>query len=595
MNRLTANLTLSGALLISVTVTSALTVTRKASFRPADSSPIRTGIGDAPVSVAIGDFNGDGFIDLVVANSSENTVSMLLGHGDGTFSSSAGSPFSTGGNLTTAVAVGDFNNDGKLDIVAIDIPGGLSGFFNGITGSLGGNVSVFLGDGAGSFGGHQDSDGGGDFPGSIAVGDFNRDGNLDVAVANFDNQDLSVLLGHGNGSFDQANNSPIHMGHRPTAVAVGDLNLDGKQDIVIANAEDNNIVILLGRGDGTFSAGSNSPISVGARPVYIAIADYNGDGKPDLAIANLLSSTVSIFFGDGTGAFQFVRDIRVARYPCSIAVADFDNDGKLDMAVANRLSELISVHLGDGAGSFGPARNFGVEGHPQSLVAADFNGDGQPDLAVGNVASNSVSVVLNNTDITPPVLTMPSLASSYLLNASVTFNFSATDAQSGIASMLATFNGVPITSGTTVTLSHLGINTFVFTATDNNANIASRAVTFAVNYKFGGFLPPVTTAATTVFKKNDTLPISFQLSDVNGALVSTAVATLTVQLVSNNVPVGTPIDATAPGNADAGNLFRYDGQKYRYNLSTTPLSAGTWQVQARLDDGTVHSVVIATK
>jgi hypothetical protein len=256
---------------------------------------------------------------------------------------------------------------------------------------------------------------------------------------------------------------------------------------------------------------------------------------------------------------------------------------------------LISIHLGDGTGSFGPARNIGVEGHPQSLVAADFNGDGKLDLAVGNVASNSVSVVLNNTDITPPVLTMPVLSSSYLLNSNVTFTFAATDAQSGVASMLATLNGVPITSGSTVTLTHLGMNTFTLTATDNNANTATQSLSFSVLYDFGGFLPPIPKDSTGVFKKGGTLPVSFQLSDVNGTLVSTAVATLTVQMMSGSVPVGSPIDATAPGNSDVGNLFRYDGQKYLYNLGTKPLSTGTWQVQVRLDDGTVHSVAIATK
>src|SRR5262249_30829136 len=206
----------------------------------------------------------------------------LLGHGDGTFTL-AGSPLTTDGNLTTAVAVGDFNNDGKLDVGATDLPGGLTGIFNGITGSLGGNVSVFLANASGALtDNNKDSDGGGDFPGAIAVGDFNGDGQLDLAVTNLNNQNLSILLGHGDGGFSQASNAPIHTGHRPTSVAVGDFNQDGKLDIAVTNAEDNNVVILLGKGDGTFSSAPGSPVTVGARPVSVVISDFNGDGKPDL-------------------------------------------------------------------------------------------------------------------------------------------------------------------------------------------------------------------------------------------------------------------------------------------------------------------------
>ncbi|HXH65694.1 MAG TPA: FG-GAP-like repeat-containing protein [Candidatus Limnocylindrales bacterium] len=593
LNRFTVSLTLGFVLLISGTV--AFNINRKSSFRAASGSPVVTGVGDAPVSVTMGDFNKDGILDLAIANSTDNSVSILLGKGDGTFAPSAGSAISTGGNLTTGVAVGDFNNDGKLDMVATDLPGGLSGGLGDIFGSPGGNISVFLGNGDGTFGGHKDTDGGGDFPGAVAVGDFNGDGKLDVVITNFANQDISVQLGHGDGSFSQAINSPIHIGHRPAAVVVGDFNLDGKQDIAVANAEDNDVVILMGKGDGSFAAASNSPITVGRRPVALAIADFNGDGKPDLAVANLLSSNVQIFAGDGAGAFQLIKELPTGRYPCSLAVGDFDSDGKADLAVVNQLSEMVSVFLGDGAGSFSRSRNFPLEGHPQSIVAGDFNKDGQLDLAIGNVATKSVSVLLNNTDITPPVLTMPVLSDSYLLNSSVTFSFGAVDSQSGVASLSATLNGAPITSGTTVALNHLGLNTFTLSATDGNFNTATQSAIFTVLYNFGGFLPPIPKDNTGVFSKGGTLPVAFQLSDVNGTQITTAVANLTVQQVSGSVLVGVPVDAIAPGNSDTGNLFRFDGQKYIYNLSTKPLASGTWQVQVRLDDGTVHSVLIGVK
>jgi hypothetical protein len=182
IKRFTAGLTLAFVLLISGAV--GFNINRKSSFRPAPGSPVETGIGDAPVSLAMGDFNKDGILDLAIANSTDNSVSILLGKGDGTFAPSSGSAFSTGGNPTTAVAVGDFNNDGKLDVVATDLPGGLSGELGDLLGSPGGNISVFLGNGDGTFGGHKDTDGGGDFPGAVAVGDFNGDGKLDVVITN---------------------------------------------------------------------------------------------------------------------------------------------------------------------------------------------------------------------------------------------------------------------------------------------------------------------------------------------------------------------------------------------------------------------------
>jgi len=151
-----------------------LTTARKTSFHPTAGAPIHDGVGDAPVAVVAGDFNKAGLLDLAVANSAGNSVSILLGQGDGTFARSSGSAFSTGGNLTTAVAVGDFNNDGKLDVVATDLPGGLSGGIGDIFGSPGGNISVFLGNGDGTFGGHKDTDGGGDFKSSDFQGFANQ-------------------------------------------------------------------------------------------------------------------------------------------------------------------------------------------------------------------------------------------------------------------------------------------------------------------------------------------------------------------------------------------------------------------------------------
>ncbi len=126
-------------------------------------------------------------------------------------------------------------------------------------------------------------------------------------------------------------------------------------------------------------------------------------------------------------------------------------------------------------------------------------------------------------------------------------------------------------------------------------NTATQTATFSVLYSFGGFLPPISNDGSSVFKLGNTVPVKFQLTGAGGAGVSTAVTHLTVQMLSNGLPLGAAIDATAPGSADIGDLFRYDGTQHIYNLSTKSLTPGVWQLQALLDDGTVHTVTIGTK
>jgi len=216
-------------------------------------------------------------------------------------------------------------------------------------------------------------------------------------------------------------------------------------------------------------------------------------------------------------------------------------------------------------------------------------------LATDQAGNSASAASIINLDKTPPALAMPALAASYVYNASVTVTFGASDALSGMASSQATLNGNPIVSGTVVMLNHPGSNTFVLQATDVAGNTVSKTMVFSVFYNFTGFLPPVPNDGSGVFKLGRTVPVKFQLLNDRGGAVSTAIAGITMQMVSGGVPVGTPIDATAPGSADSGNLFRYDGSEYIYNLDTTPLSMGTWQMQVKLDDGSVHTVLFGTK
>ena len=279
------------------------------------------GAGPDPVSVTVGDFNGDGIQDLAVANhetyDGPDGISVLLGNGDGTFQEAIN--FGSGGNVASFVAVGDFNGDGVQDLVVAN-----SGDFDS------GNVSVLLGNGDGTLQTAR-SLGAGSNPFSVAVGDFNGDGVQDLAITNGGSAHVSVLLGNGDGTFQAAVNFGV--GIRPAVVTVGDFNGDGIQDLAVANNGSNNLSVLLGNGDGTFQVAVN--FGAGGSPLSVAVADFNGDGVQDLAVANEGSNNVSVLLGNGDGTFQAAVNFGAGVNPISVAVGDFNGDGRPDLAVAN--------------------------------------------------------------------------------------------------------------------------------------------------------------------------------------------------------------------------------------------------------------------
>lgn len=209
--------------------------------------------------------------------------------------------------------------------------------------------------------------------------------------------------------------------------------------------------------------------------------------------------------------------------------------------------------------------------------------------AASNSATASHSV---NIDKTAPVLTMPDLAGNYTIGGSALISYAATDTLSGLASVSATLDGEPVNSGSTVMLNQLGNHTFTLTAADMAGNTETRTMQFTVNYAFSGFLSPLTADGRTTFHLGSVIPVKFELFDAHGTAVSAAMARLTLQKLNDGEPVGDPIDATPTSGADSGNLFRYNGGHYMYNLSTKPFSSGTWRIQAALDDGTVRTIDI---
>jgi hypothetical protein len=236
-----------------------------------------------------------------------------------------------GGNFASFVAVGDFNGDGIPDLAVAFVRSG---------------VSILLGNGNSGFSAAPGSPPAtGSYPVFVAVGDFNGDGIEDLAIANETSNNITVLLGNGSGGFTPAVGSPIAVGTGPTSVAVGDFNGDGNQDLAIVSTEGNSVTILLGNGVGEFTAAAGSPYSV-PFPQSLAVGDFNGDGFQDLAIANGYNN-VTVLLGNGSGGFasslgRFTTDLS----PVSIAVADFNGDGIADIVTANEAGNDATVLLG---------------------------------------------------------------------------------------------------------------------------------------------------------------------------------------------------------------------------------------------------------
>jgi hypothetical protein len=366
-------------------------------------------VGDGPdprpASVTSADFNGDSEGDLAVANIFSDNVSVLLGNGDGTFQ--AAQNFGAGDGPRDILSV-DFNGDGDADLA--------------VTNNAGGNnsanqVSVLLGNGDGTFGAPQ-SFAVGLSPERLTSGDFDGDGNADLATANPGSATpdpgggfsykVSVLLGNGDGTFQAVQNIPT--GSCPYGITSADFNNDGYADLVTATkcVGGEGVWIHLGNGDGSFGAAQRFALEGFPSPRDIINVDFNDDGDQDVAVANDFGGDrgVYVLLGNGDGTFQADQSFVAGNGPFDLTSADFDGDAKADLAVANIFSDNVSVLLGNGDGTLQEAKNFGAGDGPGGLTNADFNDDAKPDLAVANVFSGNVSVLLNG-DFTPPTINVP--------------------------------------------------------------------------------------------------------------------------------------------------------------------------------------------
>lgn len=344
-------------------------------------------VGSSPTSVALGDLNADGANDLAITHASAGDVSVLLGNGSGGFAPRVDYDSYSGDD----VLIADMNSDTIPDLLVLNRSSSGSSMSNS-------SIDVRLGNGDGTFGAATGFPGGGaaTYPLSMTTGDFNDDGVPDVVLANTGingsvGSTVSVKLGNGTGGLGAAVSYTV--GSRPRAVAVGDLDFDSNQDLVVTNGDDDDVSVLLGNGDGTFGAAND--FVVGDNPFGVVLADLNGDLDLDLATANQTSNNVSVRFGDGTGVFGPTASYPAGSAPWGIEAGELDPDEGIDVAVTDSGGGGVSVLENSGTGTFGDPVGYATSIQPRWFAVGDLNGDAGPDLAVPNWGAGNATVLFN--------------------------------------------------------------------------------------------------------------------------------------------------------------------------------------------------------
>lgn len=575
-------------------------------------------------SAAIADVNGDGIPDLVVADWCETNscanggVAVLLGNGDGTFQGAV--PYSSGGLFADSIAVADLRGNGELDLVVGNCGSNATNVCAGVNG-----VGVYLGKGDGTFptlASYVPTMG----VSAVAVADVNGDGKPDIIFATDCGSTgsysgcVGVLLGNGDGTFPTAANQVATYdsgGYGPLALAISDVNGDNKPDVIVTNCGsgalgecgEGTVGVLLGNGDGTFA----TVVPYDANGVYtdgVAIADVNGDGKPDIVVANSSTSDtvnngdVAVLLGNGDGTFQAAVAYPSGGYgAASIAVTDINGDEKPDLVVANCSSTTglcspgnsgsvgVGVLLGNGDGTFQPVSTYAAGGlTPFGVAVADLNNDNKPDIVVASCYSGNCAASVGSLDVllntSPPASGTTLVSSPNPSDFGQVITFTAT-----VASRLGTPTGtVTFYNGTTsLGTSPLNSND-VATLTTSSLPGGSDLITAAYSGD-GTFLTSTSSVLTqsVLGISTTTLSVSPSTAAFGGSVTLTAKVISTAGTPANGVTV-TFKDAIANGTLGTATLTNGTA-----TFTSTSIPGGTYSVVASYpgDTGTLASVSAA--
>jgi hypothetical protein len=522
---------------------------------PAFLAPVAYPAGTSPASIAVGDFNGDGRDDMAAVNQTlAGTVSVLISNPDGSFQPGVSYP---AGTSPVDVTAGDLNGDGKLDLVVV-----------------GAAVDVLLGNGDGTFAAPVAY--AASAPHSVKVGDFNNDGKLDVATVSgsFAGGGLaSVFLGNGDGTLQPRIDTTLP-GNNINLV-VGDYNHDGNLDLATSNTTSvGTISVLKGHGDGTFGPPAN--YYAFTAPVYLAEGDFNHDGYEDFVVPNSYAQTsMSVILNNGDGTYAPPHTIGIAETGAEIEVGDFNHDGNDDFAV--RGANEYMVHLGKGDGTFYPELDYTTSGGRFEAGAhGDFNGDGAIDLAYPNFTGGVTVVQNDNLDaqnlagavtfqVTAPATTtsgsvLPMTISAVDANGNVATGFRGTVFISSSDPAATTASGYafnPLDAGIPYTFTATDAGTHTFTGPIRLVTAGAQAVTASAP-----FMTPASATVDVMGKVTNlafTAPAATNAGDSFNMTVSAVDAlgvvatgyTSTVHFTSSDTLAGLPADYTFTP-ADAG-------------------------------------------
>lgn len=332
---------------------------------------INTSLGTVPTAFAAADFDHDGFVDLVVTDNS-NKLTFYQGSSDGPPFTKKGDPIAVG-TAPRAILAADVNGDGKMDAIVVN------------NGQVGSGVTILLGKNDGTF----QSAGlfsAGVLPSGAAVGDFDKDGKLDIAVVNNGSNSVTILRGAGNGTFS-LKQTVNNVGSGPTDIAAQDLNGDGLLDLVVVDSLQDKVSVLDGQAGGTFKAPRMFPSgTMNSAPNALALGDVNHDGHPDIVVSNNFSNDVGVLLGDGHGNFAAPRSFVADQEPLAVAVSDVDGDGLTDLVTLNKGVQApdAAVLLALPDGGFTAVEDVPTQESPITVIAADVDNDGLADLIVGD-------------------------------------------------------------------------------------------------------------------------------------------------------------------------------------------------------------------